>query len=40
VSQFDPADGVRMGRPDRDDDGADVLEGRRITMARYKNDEQ
>ena len=40
LHQFDLADGVRIGRPDRDDENEDVLDGRRITLARLKNDEQ
>ena len=40
LHQFDLADGARIGRPDWDDEAEDVLDGRRITLARLKNDEQ
>ena len=40
LHQFDLADGLRIGRPDWDDENEDVLDGRRITLARLKNDEQ
>jgi hypothetical protein len=38
--QFDLADGARIGRPDWDDEAENLLDGRRITLARLKNDEQ
>jgi hypothetical protein len=40
LHQFDLAGGVRLGRPDWDDENEDVLDGRRTTLARLKKDEQ
>jgi hypothetical protein len=40
LHQFDLTDGVRIGRPDWDDEAENLLDGPRTTLARLKNDEQ
>jgi len=40
LHRFDLTDGVRIGRPDWDDEAENLLDGRRTTLARLKNDEQ
>ena len=40
LHQFHLAGGVRIARPDWDDENEDVLDGRRATLARLKDDEQ
>ena len=40
LHQFDLADGVKIGRPDWDEDAEDIVDGRRLTLARLKNDEK